>query len=481
MNLTPLLLLTIFMLVALAVPASGQRLMIGWAERDISPRLPVVLVGQFHARVATEIRDPLTVTALALSAGQDGDGAVLVSCDVIGIRDDIIERCREAIAERVSDLPPENVLLIATHTHTAPGLYDRFPQQVEDEMRPAEFADLFVERVAEAVQEAWAQRSPGSVGWGYGHAVVGHNRRVVSFDGNARMYGKTDDPNFSHIEGYEDHGVDLLYTWDEAGELTGVAINIACPSQVVGSASYVSADFWHDTKVQLRERIGEGLFVLGHSSAAGDQAPRHMVHRAKEQRMQALRGLTSRQELGRRIANAVEDVLPLAQMEAADAPLLRHMVRQVPLTRQPISVEQVETARRDLERLQGEEPADERAATRRYTHMTRAQRIIDRYEEQQEQPTLEYTIHVIRLGDVAFASNPFEYYLDFGLRIEARSPAHQTFTIQRAGQQGYIPTARALEGGGYSADGHNLIGSQGGQELVEHTLEMLNELWAEGP
>lgn len=196
--------------------------------------------------------------------------------------------------------------------------------------------------------------------------------------------------------------------------------------------------------------------------------------------MLRLRGLTHRQDIGRRLANAVEEVLPLAQMEATEAAPLQHLVRQVHLTRQPISEEQVQTARRDLERLEAEEPADERAATRRYTQMNRAQRVIDRYEEQQEQPTLEYTIHVIRLGDVALATNPFEYYLDYGLRIEARSPAEQTFTIQRAGQQGYIPTARALEGGGYSADGHNLIGAEGGQELVEQTLLMLHELWPEG-
>lgn len=454
--------------------------MVGWSERDISPRLPVVLVGQFHARVATEIHDPLTVTALALSDGQDGDCAVLVSCDVIGIRADIIRRCREAIAERVADLPVEKVLLIATHTHTAPGLYDRFPQQVEDEMRPAEYAELFVERVAEAVAEAWEGRRPGAVGWGYGHAVVGHNRRVVYFDGTARMYGRTDDPNFSHIEGYEDHGVDLLYTWDDAGQLTGVVVNVACPSQVVGGARYVSADFWHDVKVELRKRIGADLFVLGHSSAAGDQAPHFMARRAKEERMLRLRGLSHRRELGRRIAQAVEEVLPFARQETFDRPTLRHLVRQVQLARHPVTEAQVAGARRDLERAEAEEPADERAASRRHTLISRAQRIIERYEQQQEQPFVECEVHAIRLGDVAFVSNPFEYYLDYGLRIEARSPALQTFVIQRAGHEGYVPTPRALAGGGYSADGFNLVGPEGGQQLVERTLEMLTELWADG-
>jgi len=45
-------------------------------------------------------------------------------------------------------------------------------------------------------------------------------------------------------------------------------------------------------------------------------------------------------------------------------------------------------------------------------------------------------VHVIRLGDMAIASNRFELYLDFGIRIKARCPAVQTFVVQLAGQAG---------------------------------------------
>ena len=40
------------------------------------------------------------------------------------------------------------------------------------------------------------------------------------------MYGKTDKPEFLHIEGYEDHGVDLLFTYDVARKLTGMIVNV---------------------------------------------------------------------------------------------------------------------------------------------------------------------------------------------------------------------------------------------------------------
>ena len=39
-----------------------------------------------------------------------------------------------------------------------------------------------VDKVTEAVVEAWNNRAVGGVSWGLGHAVVGHNRRVVYFD-----------------------------------------------------------------------------------------------------------------------------------------------------------------------------------------------------------------------------------------------------------------------------------------------------------
>jgi hypothetical protein len=68
------------------------------------------------------------------------------------------------------------------------------------------------------------------------------------------MYGRTDDPEFSHVEGYEDHSVNLLCTWDREGALTGLAVNIACPSQASETSFKISADFWHDTRTELRGR-----------------------------------------------------------------------------------------------------------------------------------------------------------------------------------------------------------------------------------
>jgi len=98
-------------------------------------------------------------------------------------------------------------------------------------MKSLEYADFLIERLAGGVVKAWQNRKPGAVSWALGHAVVGHNRKAVYFDGTAKMYGKTNKPDFRHIEGYEDHAVEILFFWDSENKMTGVVLNIACPSQ----------------------------------------------------------------------------------------------------------------------------------------------------------------------------------------------------------------------------------------------------------
>lgn len=477
-------------------------LRIGWAMGDITPDRPVNLYGQFHARIATEALDPLTVTALAIqSEAPPGEAVVWVACDRCTVPAAIQQRCREAVAERCPDLAPETVILHATHTHTAPVISEGcFPEQAPEVMTPGEYADLFVERVAATVEEAWSNRAPGAVSWAFGWAVVGHNRRAAYFDdlsqrpgyqhrrggaidGSSKMYGRTDDPSFSHIEGWEDHAVDLLYCFDATDRLTGVVVNLACPSQEVEGLSAVSADFWHDIREAIRAQLGD-VFVLGQCSAAGDQSPHLLVHRRAEDRMLALRGLSRRQEIGRRVATAVVEAFGAATQDIRRELVFRHECLSVGLPRRRVSEAELALAKDDLARLEAERPENAAQESARYVAMNRCRRVIDRYETQATEPELSEEIHVVRLGEVAFATNRFELFLDYGVRIKARSPAIQTFVVQLAGggryTGTYLPTARAEAGGSYSAGVYcNEVGSDGGQVLVEETLRALERLFKE--
>ena len=97
----------------------------------------------------------------------------------------------------------------------------------------------------------------------------------------------------------------------------------------------------------------------------------------------------------------------------------------------------------------------------------------------------EMELHVIRLGDIAFASNQFELFIDYMHRIQGRSPFTQTFLIQLAAQPGirngsYLATARAAHNVGYSATMYcNIVSPEGGQQLVEETVKELKKLYEE--
>ncbi|HHX42036.1 MAG TPA: hypothetical protein GX715_18935 [Armatimonadetes bacterium] len=457
---------------------------IGWASVDITPERPVVLRGQFHARISNRVNDPLLATALVLSEESAGEHVVMVSCDRVSIPSGILQRVREAVASRAKGLDARRVFLNATHTHTAPEIEEgHYPPQGPEVMTPTEYADLFVDRVAECIARAWENQAPGAVGWGFGQAVVGHNRRASYFGGVSRMYGATNTPEFEQIEGYEDHGVDLLYTWDPEGRLTGMIVNLACPSQVTEGEHYVSADFWHEVRVELARRVGEGLFLLPQCSAAGDQSPHLLLHARAEERMRRLRGVTEREELARRIVDAVTDVLPVAETEKHSDVPLRHAVRTLHLPARAVTRDEYEHAVREYETYERQQVPEGNVAgfSRRFRMLNRYRRVMERYRSQGEQPTFAVETHLVRVGDVGFATNPFELFLDFGERIKARSKAVQTFVVQLAGGgAAYLPTARAVAGQGYGAEPvSNHVGPEGGQVLVEESLAMLNAFWEE--
>jgi len=105
--------------------------------------------------------------------------------------------------------------------------------------------------------------------------------------------------------------------------------------------------------------------------------------------------------------------------------------------------------------------------------------IIERFERQKTDPFYHFEMHVLRLGDVAIATNPFELYLDYSVRIRARSKAVQTFLIQLACDSGlYLPTPKAIRGGHYSTSLHTApVGPEGGDALVDQTVAAINALW----
>src|SRR5690606_27535549 len=69
-----------------------------------------------------------------------------------------------------------------------------------------------------------------------------------------------------------------------------------------------------------------------------------------------------------------------------------------------------------------------------------AEMMLEKYKNPDE-PFYPIELHSIRLGDVAFANNPFELYVNYGFQITAKSKAKQVFVVQLSGNNGgYLPT-----------------------------------------
>ena len=88
--------------------AQKAPLYVGWATADITPPKPVALVGQMHLRVSQRVDDPLTATVLALEtkpeSGQAVEQAVMVSCDLAGIKRSTQERLRQLVKARLDEV-----------------------------------------------------------------------------------------------------------------------------------------------------------------------------------------------------------------------------------------------------------------------------------------------------------------------------------------------------------------------------------------
>ena len=326
---------------------------------------------------------------------------------------------------------------------------------------------------------------------------------VVDKYGKSTMYGKTNTEDFSHMEGSEDHNVNLLYTWDKNRKLTGIIINLACPSQVSETEYLISADYWHDTRVLVRKKLGKDVYILPQCSSAGDQSPYILVEKKAEERMQRLmetdslqtgKGIWRRKQIAMSISDAVTSVLPYMRDTIDWAPNFTHRMEKVELTRRLIDIEDVNNALKEAggwktqyDNLLSEiiESPGIKDKTRWYTDiskayslMKRGQSVKQRFELEKTERKIPVEIHVLQIGGIVIATNPFELYLDYGIRIKGRSPAVQTFLVQLAGCGSYVPTFRSVAGGGYGAvPTSTLIGPQGGDEIVEKTLELIDSVW----
>ena len=457
--------------------AADTELLIGAATTSITPDQPIALDGQFHTRVSKGVDNPITATAVAIEARQDGrsvDQAVLVSCDLVAIRPPLLAAARQRLAQKLPEVDARKVILTATHTHTS-GVTEEGKYEIPQEgvMQPSQYVTFLVDRLEELIGNAWKQRRPGGVSWGLGHAVVGYNRRAVYANGTAAMYGKTDGADFRGIEGYEDHGLELLLLLERrpaaaAGRgrqrglpFAGGRIRLQdqrrllarCPPAIPDRGPSRTSSCW----------AGRPPPATSRRTGCTAKRPRSGCSNSAGCR-------TRRRSPGGSSARSTMSARWSATTCARDVPFA-HKVEDVALPVRKVTEQEAAAAQAEIDALTKKGDA----SRRRLWH----QKVVDRYRAQDKEPTLSVEVHALRIGDVAIVTNPFELFLDYGVQMQGRSKALQTFVLQlTCGSSGYLPTERAVKGGSYSAVvASNLVGPEGGQVLVDRSVELINSLW----
>lgn len=510
---------------------------IGWGVRSLASDKPVPITGQFYLRISQGNYSPVLASALVME--REGESAIFLSADMVSVAPEVLKKVKAKLLARFADFPVENIIINATHTHAGPSsvMVDTSSYPNKLKYTPTEEMREFIStQMADAIWEAWENRKEGAIAYGYGFATTGHSRRSVYLEdttkgqgnagffvnGRAIMYGNTNNELFDGYEAGTDSFINLLYTFDAQGKLTGAVINVPCPSQTNEHAWSLHAGFWHNVREKLEAKYGN-IGIVSQSAAAGDLSPRQLHYNAAEVRRYQLKygdkiaeymknpmpfppsffsdeetarsrymsdaiELMRSEDIAERITCAFDEVLSWAKKDMQNEPELKHEVREVKLSRRLFPKELLEQEianSKELEKkeflTEGNDYALLMENSRLVAGRRRVEGVIKRAAIQEEEPCITTAIHAVRVGNIAFASNRFELYMDYMHRIQARSPFEQTFivqlTVDENGCGSYLATEKGIANKGYSASPYcNQVSPKGGQELVNETLALLKEM-----
>ncbi|REF36411.1 hypothetical protein [Thermasporomyces composti] len=299
---------------------------VGVSVADITPEKPVPLAG-FAVRLVPweKIRDPLSLQAFAFGTpGVDGRvtcSAVLVCADLLWWGPDLVASLTQRIAERYA-IPPEAIVLHATHTHGAPqpGLTCSPLLGKGD----PDYLDALQATVVDAVGRAIDRMVPVRLSRGVGTCRIGVNRRRARPDGwvLAPNPGGPVDPEvhvlrLSRVTGEgahaeeagstEPHGSAASLTAESQGtmadETLAVLVHYTC-HPTTSDAPQVSADYPGAMRDALRESLGEDVVISFLQGCCGDINPAVVrdgqFHRGGDAELA---------QLGSALAASVRDVL----------------------------------------------------------------------------------------------------------------------------------------------------------------------------
>ncbi len=226
----------------------GQEFRAGAAVRIITPDpLLPVSGGIGTPKKTTEKKGDLYVRAIVFENGTTR--VAIVSIDNLGWSAALGDRSRKLI----KGIPPENILIGATHTHSAPDAY-AFPDETGKSYADLAYLDWCVGQIADAVNEAVRNLSPASL-----KIAVGQAKGKIAYNYYAdQLY----DPRCGVIQAVGESA-------GNKGKVIATLINYAVHPEVIGSGrGILSPDLCGPLYDRIESRAG-GVAVFMNGAQGG--------------------------------------------------------------------------------------------------------------------------------------------------------------------------------------------------------------------
>jgi len=460
--------------------AAAENLRVGVAEEEITPPVGFPMAGYYFERLAEGAVDPLKAKAIVFRSGQTQ--SALVVCDLIGLATDLSQTIRKRASEKTG-IPVSNIVISATHSHTAPDYGKELYLYLGSENQPplrAAYIKQLIDGPVEAISKAHSAAKPVRLNFGSVPQVtpLSFNRRSVMRDGSVRTWITEDNPDFVRTAGPIDPGIGVMTVRDESNRLQAVLSNFALHLDTVGGQKW-SADYPFFIEQTLREAFNSDVISIFATGCCGDI--NHINPKSRERNKTDMIG----EEIGGSIRRHVDELRPL------ERPNLVVKSRTVHLPLQDATQDEVARSIEILQMAQRKEKVDF------YDHVTAYKKLmLDQMRHREPfANTIEHItwglsrslagvgaaipveVTVMTLGhDVAIVCLPGEVFVELGLAIKQGSPFRTTLVVELSNcvETVYIPTRAAYAGGGYEVT-NSALQPGSGEMLVEAALSMLRE------